>query len=133
MATRSLIAIEHEDGSIESIYCHNNGDIDLNGAALLDDYQTAEDVSKLIALGDMSSILPEPMAYHRDLEEEWDDVKPRIFPSLTEYLSVIPKRWNDVNYVYIFTKDNLWTVYRQSCSKGIGEKQRLIHEYTESN
>lgn len=88
MATRSRIAIEDQDGTVRSIYCHWDGYPEYNGVVLKENYQTQEKVEQLIALGSISSLKPlvappegathtfdNPLedvtvAYHRDRGEE---------------------------------------------------------------
>ena len=54
MATRSRIAIENEDGTVTSIYCHWDGYVDHNGMILQEHYNERSKVEALIALGDIS-------------------------------------------------------------------------------
>ena len=61
MATRSIIAIENEDGSVTSVYCHFDGYISVNGKTLNEHYQDPNKVKALIALGSLSSL-------HKDLK-----------------------------------------------------------------
>ena len=51
MATRSLIAIKNENGTIESIYCNSDGYPSHNGDLLLRVYNTEEKARELINLG----------------------------------------------------------------------------------
>ena len=108
MATRSRIAIENQDGTITSIYCHWDGGIGTNGERLFQNYTTTELASELIALGDISSLgesTEDTIAYARDRGEElnqtpFDDV-PTLF--LDGFSS-------GVEFVYCFTKDGRWLV-----------------------
>ena len=59
MATRSKIAIEDQDGTVRSIYCHWDGYPSHHGPILLEHYTTQEKVESLIALGSISSLAPE--------------------------------------------------------------------------
>lgn len=88
MATRSRIAIEDQDGTVRSVYCHWDGYPEYNGVVLKENYQTQEKVEQLIALGSISALkaLANPpegathtfddpfdnvtVAYHRDRGEE---------------------------------------------------------------
>ena len=56
MATRSFIAIENRDGSIETIYCHWDGSPDTRGNILVNHYRSEKKVRALIALGGLSSV-----------------------------------------------------------------------------
>lgn len=87
MSTRSAIGMLTTNGTVKYIYCHWDGYIEWNGQMLIEHYSTQEQVEKLIALGDLSSlrekIEPDPntehnfdnpqpdvcIAYHRDRGE----------------------------------------------------------------
>lgn len=56
MSTRSLIAMQNEDGSVTGIYCHWDGYISHNGSLLNDYYQDKCKVTSLIHLGAISSL-----------------------------------------------------------------------------
>jgi hypothetical protein len=58
MATRSTIAIEYADGTVDQVYCHWDGYLDNNGAILRDHYSDPFKLQKLIDLGDLSSLAP---------------------------------------------------------------------------
>lgn len=73
MSTRGLIAIEDANGTCRAIYCHHDMYEEGAGTVLLENYKTKEDVEKLLALGDLSSLDETPeecFAYHRDRGEE---------------------------------------------------------------
>ena len=56
MGTRSTIALEFADGTVEQVYCHWDGYLDGNGAMLLQHYMDPFKVKKLLALGGFSSL-----------------------------------------------------------------------------
>lgn len=56
MATRSMIGIKNEDGTVNAIYCHNDGYLDHVGRTLHNYYHSKEKASSLIALGSLSSL-----------------------------------------------------------------------------
>lgn len=61
MSTRSRIGIENPDGTITSIYCHNDGYLDGPhgvGFKLHTHFNNAALAKKIIALGDLSSLYP---------------------------------------------------------------------------
>jgi len=119
MATRSRIAIEHPDGSIESIYCHWDGYPENNGVLLREYYRDREKVEKLIALGDISylerEVDPDPdedhtfvnpqtgvvVAYRRDRGEKRSGTG-RHASQLGYFQSDIEE------YGYLFTKEDKW-------------------------
>ena len=58
MATRSTIALEYADGTVDQIYCHWDGYLEHNGRILLDNYTDPFKVQQLMDLGDLSSLGP---------------------------------------------------------------------------
>jgi hypothetical protein len=56
MATRSTIALEYADGTVEQIYCHWDGYLENNGVILETHYMDPFKVKELLALGDISSL-----------------------------------------------------------------------------
>lgn len=56
MSTRSRIAVEYMDGSVESIYCHFDGYLDGVGRKLYFNYRCKDKVKQLIKLGDISAL-----------------------------------------------------------------------------
>ena len=58
MGTRSTIALEYADGTVDQIYCHWDGYLDHNGVILDEHYSDPFKLQKLVELGDMSSLAP---------------------------------------------------------------------------
>lgn len=58
MGTRSTIALEFADGTVEQVYCHWDGYLDHNGVILLQHYSDPFKLRELIDLGDISSLRP---------------------------------------------------------------------------
>ena len=56
MGTRSTIALEYADGTVDQIYCHWDGYLDWNGKMLAEHYADPFKVRQLMDLGDMSSL-----------------------------------------------------------------------------
>lgn len=56
MATRSTIAIENSDLTVDQIYCHWDGYLDNNGWMLYQHWQDPAKVRAMIDLGDLSSL-----------------------------------------------------------------------------
>ena len=56
MATRSTIALEFADGTVQQVYCHWDGYLDHNGKILFQHYQDPFKLRDLIDLGDLSSL-----------------------------------------------------------------------------
>jgi len=119
MATRSRIAIEKANGTVESIYCHWDGYPENNGE-ILDNYYTDEKkVQSLIDLGDISSLRPNveapeghsfespdeetTVAYRRDRGEK--NVDKKVHVSVNDFFD------GDIEeYGYIFIRAGEWLV-----------------------
>jgi hypothetical protein len=56
MGTRSTIALEFADGTVEQVYCHWDGYLSHNGAILVQHYMDPFKVKQLLALGGFSSL-----------------------------------------------------------------------------
>lgn len=56
MSTRSRIGIIEADGTVTSIYCHNDGYPSYNGRVLFQHYKNEEKIRDLISLGNISSL-----------------------------------------------------------------------------
>jgi hypothetical protein len=56
MGTRSTIALEFADGTVEQVYCHWDGYLDNNGRILQQSYMDPFKVKELVALGGFSSL-----------------------------------------------------------------------------
>ena len=58
MGTRSTIALEYADGTVEQVYCHWDGYLAHNGHILQNHYSNPFILRDLIDLGDISSLRP---------------------------------------------------------------------------
>ena len=56
MGTRSTIALEFADGTVEQVYCHWDGYLENNGQILAKHYMDPFKVKELVALGGFSSL-----------------------------------------------------------------------------
>ena len=109
MSTRSRIAIENQDGTVTSIYCHFDGYLSHNGEILQNHFQDREKVEQLIALGDLSCLgedisegAIDTIAYHRDRGEDFSQMQHN---DVEDFFA------GDIEeYGYLFTKDNKWLV-----------------------
>jgi hypothetical protein len=120
MATRSRIAIENQNGTVTSIYCHWDGYPSHNGKILTESYGEREKVQALIDLGDISSLAknlePEPgsrhsitipaddttVAYHRDNGE---DLRSNSHRNRDHFVKSDIEQWG-----YLFTLEGEWLV-----------------------
>jgi hypothetical protein len=107
MGTRSTIALEYADGTVDQIYCHWDGYLDYNGEILLESYKDPFVVQKMMGLGDMSSLkedLNECTFYARDRGERINVA--RRFKDFDAY----EKDHDYQEYEYILRTDGHWYV-----------------------
>lgn len=72
MSTRCRIGIDKGDGVIRSIYCHFDGYLKGGvGETLRDHYRLVNKADKLIRLGDISTLGPEPVSCREFWENEY--------------------------------------------------------------
>lgn len=140
MSTRSRIAIERQDGTVKSIYCHFDGDLQHVGKTLFNDYSDREKLEKLIELGNISSlgskIRPETdekhsfdnpaenvtVAYHRD---RGDALKIGTYPNVEDFFE---NGFTGVLYLYCLTKENIWLTCRHGSNNVSILKEELEEE-----
>jgi len=131
MATRSRIAIENQDGTVTSIYCHFDGYLSGVGKTLFEHYDR-EKTEKLMELGDIS-VLNEStestiqhylnQAYHRDRDE---DLNFATFPNVEDLFE--NGFGSVIEYVYCLTKDGIWLVQKYNSSHVDILKEKLEEE-----
>jgi hypothetical protein len=87
MATRSTIALEFADNTVQQVYCHWDGYLEHNGAILQGYYMDPFKVRDLIDLGDLSSLGPTlgeahefdcPHAYGTPEYNAWSEAKQQV-------------------------------------------------------
>lgn len=118
MGTRSINIIANPKGDFIGSYCHWDGYPSHNGRILREHYSNKGKARKLVQLGSLSSlaervapVCPElhsfdnreigaTVAYHRDRNEPWDEVKPVRTETLTELVQRGADMWCE--YVYLF-------------------------------
>lgn len=117
MSTRSSIAIENSDGTIEAIYCHWDGYPSFNGRLLLEHYGTEAGVRELLAPGDLSSLAKNVGEKHgfdnrdddactyygRDRGESGTDKK--TYPDRATWLKKLGQEYN-----YLFVPGQGWLI-----------------------
>jgi hypothetical protein len=132
MATRSTIALEYADGTVDQVYCHWDGYLDNNGVILFNNYKDPFKLQRLMDLGDLSSLGPNigdqhefdcPFAYGTPEYQKWTDdkrevctfygrdrgetgTKARRFKDFADYR----KNAQGEEYNYILRKDGNWYV-----------------------
>lgn len=105
MSTRSQIILMAPDESIQCIYCHSDGYLTWNGAALLQHFATLDKVQDLIALGDLSCIYLKTgnvTAYMRDRGQTGQEAT--SFDNLEAFI----EKYGFENYNYVFGPDGKW-------------------------
>ena len=101
MGTRSLIARENKNGSIDYLYCHWDGYLSYNGLVLFLGYSSIERLNKLFeAKVGFSSINDnfEKVKFAPDMKME-------TAQNLEEFEKVIRERW-DIEYTYLAKIEN---------------------------
>ena len=100
MATRSTIAVIHEDGTVSQIYCHYDGYLQHNGQMLVEYYNSTLAAEFLVSKGSLSVLEPRvtPTGPHSfDAPEDGvciyygrdrgdTEVEPKRFANVYEYL-----------------------------------------------
>ena len=107
MATRSRIAIENQDGTVKSIYCHFDGYLDGVGKKLFEHYDR-EKTEKLMELGDISVLKESTLntiAYHRDRGED------HCFQTHSR-VEALFEMDSSVDYIYCLNRDDIWLVQK---------------------
>ena len=129
MATRSRIAIENQDGTVTSIYCHWDGYPSGVGKTLFNSYDQ-EELKELINLGDISSLsdtTKDTVAYHRDRNEDFHQ-------GTFEDISDLFRNGfaNGADYIYCLSKEGVWFVqhddFYEANSSGVLELEKVLEE-----
>jgi hypothetical protein len=119
MATRSTIALEYADGTIDQIYCHWDGYLSHNGTILQKNYQDPFKVQVMMQLGDLSS-LGDDIGEQHDFAQAADyanctfygrdrgetDIKANRFKDFEDYKA----NHQYEEYEYILRRDGNWYV-----------------------
>ena len=148
MGTRSTIALEYADGTVEQIYCHWDGYLSHNGQILHKHYSDPFKVRQLMDLGDMSSLgerigtqhafdkAPEGECtfYLRDRKEQ--GCKAKQFKDYADYIE--NHQYEEYEYIlrqvdgkavwFVADHDNVYITLEQAF---IDEQDRIAQEETE--
>jgi hypothetical protein len=114
MSTRSRIAIENQDGTVTSVYCHFDGYVKGVGKTLFENYNR-ETTEQLVELGDLSQLnesTETTIAYARDRGE---DLEKTIYIDVEELFEMNSR--GGLDYVYCLTKDNIWLVNKTTSNQ----------------
>ena len=140
MGTRSTIALEFADGTVEQVYCHWDGYLAHNGQLLARHYMDPFKVKELLALGAFSSLSDnvedtKESAYHHWRGEELVINK---YKNADEYFDCSQQEEYDyilrnVNgtatwFVRYYESENTWMPLEEAF---IDEQDRIAQEETE--
>lgn len=142
MSTRSRIGMVQPDGTIRSIYCHNDGYLSWNGKKLFAYYNTPAKAKALIELGDISALreklaspkgakhifdnpLPDvTVAYLRDRGEKGCD--PKVSSGIEAFLAIDSGQ----EYSYLF-ENGKWSVWEKYGDAGNHRQELTLALVTE--
>ena len=122
MSTRSLIAKQNKNGSITSIYCHNDGYPSGVGKILKEHYANNRKVVSLIALGWISSLektINGTVAYYRDRSQ---DKRIDKFKSIEEFDKT------DLCHDYVYLWDGKRWKIKDNYSKYANLTKKIIKD-----
>ena len=125
MSTRSTIAIENADGSIEKVYAHFDGYLSHMGFMLNTYFNSPDKVRTLIAGGDLSGIDNNGKPNHyRDMEGHQNE-EPMFSPynNHAEYVASIDALFHEFNY--LFRRNGKWEVIEGRNRKGLTKPKSL--------
>jgi hypothetical protein len=118
MATRSTIALEFADNTVQQVYCHWDGYLSHNGEILLEHYSDPFKLRDLIDLGDVS-VLHANIGEKHDFDKPYEDgctfygrdrgetgVEAKKFRDFDHYL----REHQYEEYEYILRRDGNWYV-----------------------
>jgi hypothetical protein len=107
MATRAMIGMVRDDGTVRAIYSHWDGYPAHVGILLKTFYDTADAVTELLDRGDVSSLgsTLEETNFYSDRGEE--DAFAKEFKDVTEAVQYYTECWCEFFYVY---EDGIWMV-----------------------
>jgi hypothetical protein len=134
MATRSTIALEFADGTVQQVYCHWDGYLSNNGVLLQNNYSDPFVLRELIDLGDISSlgkVVGTKHDFSRLDTQMPEDEYERLYGDMTTFYGrdrgeagTSAKKFADYadyvenfcheEYAYILRTDGLWYVKQYS-------------------
>ena len=108
MATRSTIAMEFADGTVQQIYCHWDGYLEHNGKILFNHYVDPYKTRELIDMGSISSLCNTIEETKQGAHHFWrgEELRVEKFNDFQDYLA----HHQYEEYEYILRKDGHWYV-----------------------
>lgn len=110
MATRSTISKIKKDGSVETIYCHNDGYLEHHAPILKKYYTNLTAINTLLNKGDMSVLsnsADNSTFYRRDMKRKKSECAKRTI----SFESFLNNSLQDYNYIF---KNKKWYVIKYS-------------------
>lgn len=104
MSTRSRVGYIHEDGTISSIYIHNDGYYEGVGQMLLEYYNSIEQAKEIVSFGDASFLektLKDSIFYARDNGER--DTDACVSENFLGFRDICSR--SEAEYAYLWLKD----------------------------
>lgn len=109
MATRGRIGMLLEDGSVLSVYSHWDNYPEYNGAILINNFTTKEQVAELLDGGDISALKTDKnwsgkqmeiarTLYYRERGDE--DVEPVLSESKEDFHRLASDNWAEFTYLF---------------------------------
>ena len=134
MGTRSTIALEFADGTVEQVYCHWDGYLENNGMILKEHYSDPFKLKELLALGGFSSLREtveetKETAYHFSRGEELSinkfkdiaDYRENVYGEEYDYI-LCQREGRAVWFVRSYATDSNWV------SLEVAFEQQAINE-----
>jgi hypothetical protein len=127
MGTRSTIALEFADGTVEQVYCHWDGYLSNNGRILLNHYMDPFEVKALVSLGGFSSL---KQTFGETADEAYtqrgEDLAINKYKDIAEYFAVGQQE----EYDYILRPVNGVAVWFVRCYATDGAWVTLAEAFT---
>ena len=95
MSTNCHIGLMHEDNTIDAIYCHWDGYPSYVGRILYKYYNNPEDITKLLSLGDISTLREDV----KDTYNYDDDKGPTNYKTINKFIHACR-----LDYTYLYMK-----------------------------
>ena len=134
MGTRSTIALELADGTVEQIYCHWDGYLSCNGKILFENYTDPLKVAELISLGAISSLentveATREHSYHFSRNE---DLIINRYSDIDDYFE--NSQTEEYDYILRLNADNCdWYVRADGLTAGWVPLDRLLEQETSTS
>lgn len=118
MGTRSTIALEFADGTVEQVYCHWDGYLSNNGEILAEHYMDPFKVKQLVELGGFSSLRDTVAETAKSAyTQRGEDKEVNRFQNIVEYV----KECQQEEYDYILRSINGTATWFVRCYATDGE------------